>query len=185
MQYPPSSLSDVEGNYTQIFRPCTDHVQRSFWEGEFCVTSQPVRVALLLPMDGAWAGGPQIAGAAALAVERVNADKMLLPGRRLAYSWANSGCSPKQALKAAAELLSGTVDKTIHKELHAMIGPGCSSACEVTSYLSSGANLPQISYSCTSPALSDKSNYELVRVALATLCPPWACQDLVIGHIAW
>ena len=139
----------------------------------------PVHLALLLPLSGVWATGNQIAGAAALAVQRANADKRLLPARTLKFIWADSGCSAKQGLKALGQLLGGK------GRIDAVIGPGCSAACEVTSYLSSGPKIPQISYSCTSPALSDKSNYELVRVALATLCPPWACQDLVIGHIAW
>ena len=39
---------------------------------------------------------------------------------------------------------------------------GCSSACEVTSYLSGGQNVPQISPSCTVPALSNKNEHELV-----------------------
>ena len=50
-------------------------------------------------------GGPQVAGAAALAVEQVNADKNLLPGRVLEYNWRDSGCSAKQGLKAMGELL--------------------------------------------------------------------------------
>ena len=66
-----------------------------------------VHFALLIPMSGSWAGGPQIAGAAALAVETVNADKNLLPDRVLEYSWADSGCSAQQGLKAMGELLQG------------------------------------------------------------------------------
>ena len=41
--YPPLSLKDVGGNYTQMFRPCADGVQRSFSDGQFCVSSPPVR----------------------------------------------------------------------------------------------------------------------------------------------
>ena len=33
-----------------------------------------------MPLSGSWDGGKRVAGAAALAVERVNADKALLPG---------------------------------------------------------------------------------------------------------
>ena len=89
-------------------------------------------------MSGAWAVGPQIAGAAELAVQQVNADKALLPGHVLEYSWADSGCSPKDGLVAMGELLGrqGRIDT--------VIGPGCSAACEVTSYLSGGQNIPQV-----------------------------------------
>jgi hypothetical protein len=42
-----------------------------------------------------------------------------------------------------------------------MIGPGdkldCSAACESTAILTSARELPQISYSCSSAALSDKT----------------------------
>ena len=55
-----------------------------------------VHLALLLDMSGSWDIGLRIAGAAALAVARVNADKTLLPGRLMQYSWADSGCSAQQ-----------------------------------------------------------------------------------------
>ena len=57
------------------------------------------------------------------------------------------------------ELLGGT------SRVEAVIGPGCNSACEVTSFLSGGQNVPQISYSCSSASLSDKTKYKLVRDA--------------------
>ena len=106
---------------------------------------EPVHFALLLPTTGSWAVGPRIAGAAALATERANADDTLLPGHRLEYTWADSGCSAQQGLAAMGKLLGGV------SRIDAVIGPGCSSACEVTSYLSSGQNIPQISWGCTSP----------------------------------
>ena len=106
-------------------------------------------------MSGAWPGGPRVAGAAALAVERVNADKTLLPGRVLEYSWADSGCSAKQGLAAMGKLLQDD------NRISAVIGPACSSACKVTSYLSGGQQVPQISWGCTSAALSNKAEYGL------------------------
>ena len=111
-----------------------------------------------MPVTGSWNIGPQVAGAAALAVEEVNADTSLLPGSVLEYSWADSGCSPKQGLAAMGELLGEGV------RISAVIGPACSAACEVTSYLSSGQSLPQISWGCVSPTLSNKNEYGLVRV---------------------
>ena len=190
-----------------------------------------MHIALLLPVTGSWAICPRIAGAAALAVTKINNDPKLLPRRMprpsqagrcgkganlnlkvcdleadggctlaeckafcaahagfncsyysyearedecylfvdcqdfnkmkvhyrsyrldgrsfddgsvpvIRYSWADSGCSAKQGLKAMGELLGGkrTVD--------VVIGPGCSSACEVTGYLTGGQRIPQISYS--------------------------------------
>ena len=110
-------------------------------------------------MSGSWDVGKRVAGAAALAVERVNADKTLLRGRRLEYSWGDSGCSAQQGLAAMGELLGGasTVD--------AVIGPACSATCEVTSYLSAGQRMPQISWGCASSELSNKDKYPLVRLS--------------------
>ena len=109
-----------------------------------------------MPLSGSWDVGKRIAGAAALAVEGVNADKALLPGRRLEYSSADSGCSAQQGLTAMGKLLGGT------SRVDAVIGPGCSSACEVTSYLAAGQHIPQISYACTATSLSNKEHFSLV-----------------------
>ena len=131
----------------------------------------PIHFALLMPVSGSWDGGLRIAGAAALAVERVNADKNLLPGRVLEYSWADSGCSAKQGLKAMGELLGG------ESRISAVIGPACSSACEVTSQLTAGQDIPQISYGCTSPTLSDKDEFELVCIPFGStiFCDSISC----------
>ena len=109
-------------------------------------------------MSGSWDVGKRVAGAAALAVERVNGDKALLPGRRLEYDWADSGCSAQQGLTAMGELLGGV------SRVDAVIGPSCSSACEVTSYLLGGQDIPQVSYSCTAASLSNKDQHRLVRL---------------------
>ena len=37
--------------------------------------------------------------------------------------------------------------------------PGCPTACEQTAFLTASRDLPQISYSCNSPALSDKDRF--------------------------
>ena len=112
-----------------------------------------------MPFSGSWDGGKRIAGAAALAVKTVNADKTLLPERRLEYSWADSGCSGPQGLVAMGKLLGEA------SSVDAVIGPGCSSACEATSYLSAGQNRAQISYSCTAISLTDKGRHHLVRLS--------------------
>ena len=95
----------------------------------FCVCiadEQSIHLALLSPLAGVWV--LRGVGAAALAVEQVNANKTLLPGHALQYSWADSGCSAKQGLKAMGQLLGSATS------IYAVIGPGCSSACEVTSF---------------------------------------------------
>ena len=66
-----------------------------------------INLALLLPFTGSWSGGSRVAGAAALAVQHVNVDKVLLPGHILQYSVEDSGCSAQQGLTAIGELLAG------------------------------------------------------------------------------
>ena len=112
-------------------------------------------------MSAIWDGGLRIAGAAALAVEKVNADSALLPGRVLRYTWADSGCSAQQGLRAMGQLLQGA------SRIDAVIGPGCSPACEVTSHLLGGQGIPQVSYGCTSPKLSIKTQYKLFSRTVA------------------
>ena len=70
-----------------------------------CAGAVPIHLALLIPSSGSWV--LRGAGAAVLAVEEVNANKTLLPGHVLGYSWADSGCSAQQGLKAMGELLGG------------------------------------------------------------------------------
>ena len=77
-----------------------------------------IHFALLIPFSGSWDVGHRIAGAAALAVERINADKALLAGRRLEYSWADSGCSAQQGLAVMGEQLRKAI------RVGAVIGPG-------------------------------------------------------------
>ena len=145
-----------------------------------CAGPVPVRFALLLPMSGSWLGGPLVAGAAAVAVQRVNADKKLLPGRVFEYSWADSGCSAKQGLKAMGEMLVGESFNEAH--IHVVIGPACSVTCEATSSLSGAANIPQISWGCLSPTLSNKDEYDLVLEHVAAL-PTLCCCFQVAVHI--
>ena len=69
---------------------------------------------------------------------------------RLQYIWDDSGCSAKTGLQTLGKMLASN-------KIHAVIGPGCSTACKVTSYLSSAQNITQISfgvYVCTNVACS-------------------------------
>ena len=164
----PGETSEVPADY---FSGMFQLIGRLLWMAcceMFCMTFvlavSPIHFAFLMPLTGSWDGGKRTAGAAALAVERVNNNKALLPGRWLEYSSADSGCSAKQGLVAMGELLRGAT------RVDAVIGPGCSSACEVTSHLSEGQLIPQISWGCTSGSLSDKEKYRLVRLLSLVSC---------------
>ena len=122
----------ADNHFVSLSRGLRDYVlsvvRRLTCDGEVLVASverffdraavPPIHLALLMPFSGWWDGGTRIAGAAGLAVERVNADKALLPGRRLEYSWADSGCSAQQGLMAMGELIGGP------SKVDALIGPG-------------------------------------------------------------
>ncbi len=73
------------------------------------------------------------------------------------YSFAEVDCDRFQAGAALIKMLDeGQVD--------AVIGPACSIACESTGSITAVRGIPQISYSCTSSALSDKSQFPTVRL---------------------
>ena len=93
-----------------------------------------------------WASGQNVAGAAALAVDRVNSDETLLPGRHLEYSWGDSGCSAKQGLKVLRKLISKRGELDEASTVDAVVGPGCSVACTTTSHM---LTAPQISWGCS------------------------------------
>ena len=93
--------------------------------------------------------------------KRIDLDKTINKATRasdhLQFSFADSGCSAQLGLRAMGELLGGA------NRINAVIGPGCSSACELTSYLATGQPIPQISYGCTASSLSDKDQHPLVQ----------------------
>ena len=76
-----------------------------------------VELGILLPMTGSWPVGRTIAGAAALAVERINTDASLLRGKRLKFTWLDDGCSSSQGQRSMTDLLRDS-------NITAVIGPG-------------------------------------------------------------
>jgi ABC-type branched-subunit amino acid transport system substrate-binding protein len=98
-----------------------------------------------------------ITDAAALAVKRINNDSSLLHASHLESVFAEADCSAPAALASLSKLLE-------EGPLAAVIGPGCSVACEATGFLTAGRDLPQISYGCLSPSLTDKDAYPTVCV---------------------
>jgi ABC-type branched-subunit amino acid transport system substrate-binding protein len=74
-------------------------------------------IGILLPMTGSWPVGRTIAGAAALAVERINTDASLLRGKRLKFTWLDDGCSSSQGQRSMTDLLRDS-------NITAVIGPG-------------------------------------------------------------
>ena len=130
-----------------------------------------VRIAVLVPTSQSWSEGRASIGAISLAIDVVNAQAQGgLRGRKLTYSWKEVDCDRSKALAALSQILEeGLVD--------AVIGPDCSAACESTAILTSARDLPQISYSCSSAALSDKTTYPTVRLSRVT---PGLCVHVTV-----
>ena len=122
-----------------------------------------LHLAVLVPTADSWPEGRASIGAIALAVDAANAQAGQ-PGSvravrrgKITYSWRELDCEPSAALATLTHILDeGPAD--------AVIGPDCSVACESTAILTGGLDIPQISYSCSSIALSDKKTYPTVRL---------------------
>ena len=125
-----------------------------------------IHLAVLVPTANSWPDGRASIGAIALAIDAANAQAGqsgpigAVRGGKVTYSWREADCEPSAALAALTHILDeGPVD--------AVIGPDCSVACESTAILTAGLDIPQISYSCSSIALSDKKTYPTVRLTIA------------------
>ena len=92
------------------------------YKSDVVVADELILLAVLLPLSGAWPAGQTVAGAVELAVERVNADATLLPGRTLGYQWRDSACSAPAALNGLGSLISSKDARP-----SAVIGPACRS----------------------------------------------------------
>ena len=73
-------------------------------------------------MSGSWHSGRTIAGAASLAVKRINRDASLLGGKTVEYVLLDGGCNATQGLKVAMSLLEDA-------RIGAIIGPGALPIC--------------------------------------------------------
>ena len=134
-----------------LFRACVWH------------SGTNLHLAVLVPTTDSWPEGRASIGAISLALDVVNAQAQgallgpMFRGRKITYSWKEVECDRSKALAALSQILEeGPVD--------AVIGPDCSAACESTAILTSARELPHISYSCSSAALSDKTTYPTVRL---------------------
>jgi hypothetical protein len=102
-----------------------------------------------------------IASAGAISLAVADANQKFLG--KLSYVWEQVGCDGTQATAAIARMMqAGIVD--------AVIGPECEASCETSGTFTAGVNIAQISYSCSSDLLSDKTKYPTVApVTLPTL----------------
>ena len=76
-----------------------------------------LKIGLLLALTGPWKAGRTIPGAAALAVQRINADPSLLGGMRVEYVYVDAGFTASSGNDAMSKLLA-------MKGIDAIFGPG-------------------------------------------------------------
>ena len=118
----------------------------SMWTNILSVPSE-LTIGVLITYTGRYPYGPRYAGALIKAIEDVNNDTKILPHTTLKFIWGDSMCEPDQAVAHAVDMHN--------KNVHVIIGPTCSVACIAVGHLSTGVELPMISYTCSSPKLTD------------------------------
>ncbi|XP_077998724.1 gamma-aminobutyric acid type B receptor subunit 2-like [Glandiceps talaboti] len=115
-----------------------------------------LNLAGLFPFDTyEWAGGQGSLPAAELALSHVNAREDILHGYELKMIWKDSKCNAGDAVDATYRMLYSEPPKIM------MIGPACSTACQVTASAVRHWGVVQVSYTCSAAFLSDKTKYPL------------------------
>jgi len=107
----------------------------------------------LFPSSGGWAVGPTVIPAFTLAIEEINASPTLLPSTTLLYHHNDSACSAITGLSALH------YQNTFPNSIDVVIGDGCSTACQLQAKTCEAWKMPQLSWGCVSPALSDKTEF--------------------------
>ena len=161
---PTGNAARWPGSSTQIPKDIVD------------LEASKIVLGVLLPLSGGgWLGGRTIAGAVAIAVDDINTDRWLLRGKTLHYVVEDDQCEASVGLAAASQLLT-------RGDVQALIGPGCSTVCETTGFLTKGRNALQISYACSSPSLSNKDAYPTF---VRTTSPYSAWAPALVGIMRW
>ncbi|KAL9957701.1 hypothetical protein ACROYT_G034630 [Oculina patagonica] len=118
-------------------------------------------MGIFLPFTGSWPGGPKMASAILIAMDKVNNDPYWLPGYNLTFVLEDSKCEAKSSMAILVDYY--TVESP---KVDVYIGPGCSVACVPGAYIAAHWNIPMISWGCTASVLSDKTLYPyFVRTA--------------------
>lgn len=128
----------------------------------FCLSrARDIKMGIFLPFTGSWPGGPKMASAILIAMDKVNNDIYWLQGHNLTYLVKDSKCEARSSLAILVDYY--TVESP---KVDVFIGPGCSVACIPGAYIAEHWNIPMISWGCTASVLSDKTLYPyFVRTA--------------------
>ncbi|XP_041352632.1 gamma-aminobutyric acid type B receptor subunit 1-like [Gigantopelta aegis] len=107
----------------------------------------------MLPMEGPWNGGVGVLPAAKVALGYVNKNMDALPGYRVNMIWNNTKCNPGVGSKILGDMMCSG------KTFIMLLGAGCSPVSEIVAEAAQFWNLVQVSYSSSSPVLSDKHRF--------------------------
>lgn len=119
-----------------------------------------VLLGATFPFSGGWAVGHQVQPGMDLALEEINSNNELLRGVTAVGIWGDSKCLASHGLSKFVSLVK-------ERKVQAIIGDGCSVACEPMASLGGVWQVPQISWGCSSPILSDKSRFPyFIRTAM-------------------
>ncbi len=131
-----------------------------------------LQIGLLLPYSQGWTVGQSIGGAILVAIEKVELLR-ILPHHEIRYRWADTSCAAYDGIHGVLDLY------TKYAKPDVFIGGGCSVVCEPVALISAVWNLPQISWGCNSPDLSDKLKYPTFSRTVG----PWVFLAPVVGDL--
>ena len=112
------------------------------------------KMGTLVPFSGSWRGGPKMASAILIAMDKVNNDPYWLQGHNLSYVMKDSRCEAEASIISVIDLY--TLEDPI---VDVYIGPGCSTGCLPSAFIAAHWNIPMISWGCSATDLSDKATY--------------------------
>ena len=148
-----------------------------------------LRLAGFFPMRGAWPGGVSVRPAVMAAIADVNNDTTLLNQTELQLVAHDSACDGPTALTEGLAYHPTMNSSSYEAPIVGILGPGCSPACESMSILANVWRYPTLSFSCTSPTLSNTADYpyflRLPRLATCIRSPlPPHTPSLSTRHVA-
>lgn len=117
------------------------------------VTDADYTVGLLIPMHKAYylKKGLYYASAIKIAMDDINGQENLLPGKNISFIWNNTDCEDE------SKTIRALMYQIYEAKVSAIIGPGCT--CNTSARNAAAFNVPMISYMCSSPELSNKELY--------------------------
>ena len=116
--------------------------------------ARDIKMGIFLPFTGSWPGGPKMASAILIAMDKVNNDPYWLQGHNLTFVVEDGRCEAKSSLEILVDYYTKENPK-----VDVYIGPGCSVGCVPGAYIAAHWNIPMVSWGCVASLLSDKTLY--------------------------